>query len=71
MRLAEHVLRLGEERKVYKALAESLKEGGHSEDKGIDGRKGLEWIFGRVTRGVWSGFNWVRIGTGGELLWKR
>jgi hypothetical protein len=32
---------------------------------------GSEWILGRLAWGVWIGFDWLRIGTGGELLWIR
>jgi hypothetical protein len=27
-----------------------------------------EWILGRLARAVWIGFDWLRIGTGGEVL---
>jgi hypothetical protein len=40
MRWAGHVARMGEERKVYKALVGKPKEGDHSEDQGVDGRMG-------------------------------
>jgi hypothetical protein len=53
---------------VYKVWWESRKERDHSEDQGIDGRMGSEWIFGRLAGGGWSGLNWLRIGTGGGLL---
>jgi hypothetical protein len=36
---------------------ESLKERDHSEDQGIDGRMGSEWILGRLAGGVWIGFD--------------
>jgi hypothetical protein len=29
---------------------------------------GSEWILGRKAAGVWIGFDWLRIGTGDELL---
>jgi hypothetical protein len=45
MRWAGHVARMGEERKLYK---ESPKERDHSEDQGIGGRMGSEWILGRL-----------------------
>jgi hypothetical protein len=32
------------------------------------GRMGSEWILGRLAGGVWIGFSWLRIGTGGGLL---
>jgi hypothetical protein len=46
---------------------ESPKERDHSKDQGVDGRMGSEWIVGRLV-GVWIGFEWLRIGTCGELL---
>jgi hypothetical protein len=47
---------------------ESPKERDHSEDQGLGGRIGSEWILGRLAEGVWIGFNWLRVGTDGELL---
>jgi hypothetical protein len=47
---------------------ESLKERDHSEDQGIGGRMGSEWILGRMAWWVWIGYEWHRIGTGGVLL---
>jgi hypothetical protein len=47
---------------------ESPKEEDHLKDQGIDGRMGLNWILGRLVGGLWSGFTWLRIGTGGGLL---
>jgi hypothetical protein len=46
---------------------ESPKERDHLEDKGVDVRMGSEWILGRLAGG-WIGLDWLRIGTGGELL---
>jgi hypothetical protein len=57
----------GEERNLYKVLVEKPKERGHSEDRGVNGRMESEWILGNVDGG-WSGFSWLRIGTGGGLL---
>jgi hypothetical protein len=68
MRLAGHVARIGEERKVYKVLAGNPKERDHLEDQGVGGKMGSEWILGRLAWGLWIGFNWVRTGTGGGLL---
>jgi hypothetical protein len=53
---AGHVARMREERKLYK------------KDQGVGGRRGTEWILGRLFSGVWIGFDWLRIGTGGGLL---
>jgi hypothetical protein len=59
-----HVTHLGEESKVCTRFWwESTEERDHSEDRGVDGRMGLECILGRL----WSGFTWLRVGTGGGL----
>jgi hypothetical protein len=59
---------MGEERKVYtKFRWEIPEERDHSEDRGVHGRKGSEWILGRLA-GRWSRFSWLRIGTGSGLL---
>jgi hypothetical protein len=48
------------------------KEINHSEDQGVGGRMGSEWILkGLAGGGGWIGFDWLRIGTGGGLLWVR
>jgi hypothetical protein len=39
-------------KKGYKVLVESPKERDHSEDRGIDGKMGLECILGRLAGGV-------------------
>jgi hypothetical protein len=59
---------MGQERKVYKVLWESLKERDHSKDQGIDGEDGIGMYLGKTGWGVLSGFNWLRIGAGGGLL---
>jgi hypothetical protein len=51
MRWAGHVARMGEGRKVYRVWWESPKEKGHSKDRGVDGRTGLEWILGKLVGG--------------------
>jgi hypothetical protein len=37
-------------------------------DQGVDGIMGSKWSLGRLVRGVWSGFIWLRIGIVGGLL---
>jgi hypothetical protein len=59
---------MGEQRKLYKVLVEGSKETDHVEYLGVDGRKESEWILGRLAGGLWNGFSWLRIGTGGGLL---
>jgi hypothetical protein len=41
----------------------SPNERDHSEDRGVDGRLGLERIFGRTAGSVWNGFSWFRLGS--------
>jgi hypothetical protein len=48
---------MGEEKKYTRFWWESLKERGHSEDQGVDGRMGSEWILGRLAGGV----DWIRL----------
>jgi hypothetical protein len=50
--------------KVYKLLGGKPEGKNELEDRGVDGRMGLEWILG-------SGFTWLTIGTGRGLLWMR
>jgi hypothetical protein len=58
---------LGEERKVYKVLV------GKPEGKRPLGKPRYRWEDGirmdlREIRWGWSGFSWLRLGTGGGLL---
>ena len=43
----------------------------HLENPVVDGRIILRWMFRKWDVGVWTGFIWLRIGTGGEYLWMR
>jgi hypothetical protein len=62
MRLAGHVARIEKERKVYKVLV------GKCERKRLLGRPGRRWENGIRMDLREIGFDWLRIGTGGELL---
>jgi hypothetical protein len=68
MRWAGHVARMGEEREVYKALMRKR------EGRRLFGRPRSSWENGirmdlrEIGWGVWSGFSWLRIGSGGGLL---
>jgi hypothetical protein len=47
----------------------SPKERDHTRDQVVGGRMGSEWVLGRLAGvEVWIGFDWLRVGTGGELL---
>jgi hypothetical protein len=50
---------------------ESPKERDHSEDQGVGGRMGSEWILRRLAWGGGTEFDQLRTGTGGGLLWVR
>jgi hypothetical protein len=71
MRRAGHVASMGEDRKVCKVLV------GKPEGKRPLGRPRRRWEDGirmdlRETGwGVWIWFDWLKTGTGGELLWMR
>jgi hypothetical protein len=68
MRWAGHVARMGKEIKCTRFWWESPKEKDRSEDQGVGGRMGSEWILGTLGWGVWIGFDWLRIGISGGLL---
>jgi hypothetical protein len=68
MRWAGHVARMGEGRNVYKVVVGKPEGKSNLEGQGIDGRMGSKWTLGRLAWGVWSGFNWLRIGIVGGLL---
>jgi hypothetical protein len=61
MRLAGHVARMGEERKVNKVLV------GKPEGKTPLGRPRHMWEDG-IRMDLWSGFKWLRIGVVGGLF---
>jgi len=68
VRWAGHVAHMGERRGVYRVLVGNLYERDHLGDPGVDGRIILRWIFRKWDVGVWTGWNWLRIGTvGGQL----
>jgi len=68
MRRAGHVARMGRGEVYAGFWWGPLKERGHFEDPGIDGRIILRWILMTWDVGVWIGSSWLRIGTGGGHL---
>ena len=71
MRWAGHVARMGEDRGVNKVLVGKPEGKSHWGDQVVDGRIILRWIFRKLEGVVWTGWSWLRIGTGGGQLWVR
>ena len=67
MKWAGHVARTGRGEVYAGVWCGNLRERGHLEDPGVDGRIILRWIFGKW-EGVETGWSWLRIGTGGGHL---
>jgi hypothetical protein len=55
-------------RDAYEILAGKPEGRDHSEDPGVDRRIILEWILGKQSWKVWTGFIWLRIGISDGLL---
>jgi hypothetical protein len=68
MTWAGNVTRMQRRENCTQVWWESSKETNHSENRGVDGRMGSKWILEKLVGRVWSGFTWLRIGTGGGLL---
>ena len=58
----------GDERRIRGFWWGNLKERDHLGDPGVGGRIILRRIFRKWNVGVWSGWSWLRIWTGGGLL---
>jgi len=46
----------------------NVRERGDMGDPGVDGKIVLSWIFRKWDVGVWTGWSWLRRGTGGCYL---
>jgi len=53
---------------LYTVVRGNMRERDHLGDPGVDWRIILIWIFRKWDVGVWTGSNWLRIGTGGGHL---
>ena len=65
MRLAGHVAHMGESRGVHRVLG-NLTARDHLEDRGIEGRIILSWIFRKWNVRAWAGLIWFKVGTRGQ-----
>jgi hypothetical protein len=58
----------GGRERLYRVWWGNLGERDHWGDPGVDGRIILRWIFRKWDVRLWTGFCWLRIGTGGGRL---
>jgi hypothetical protein len=68
MRWAGHVACMGKREMYTKFLSENQKGRNHLEDLVVAGKIVLEWILGKRSGKVWTGFIWLRKGTSARLL---
>jgi hypothetical protein len=68
MRWAEHVARIGGERRVQGFWWGNLRERDHLGDAGVDGKIILRRIFRKWEVELWTGMRWLRTETGGGYL---
>jgi hypothetical protein len=68
MRWAGHVARMGEGRNVYRVLVGKPEGKRKLERTRRKCENGIRMDIWETGWGVWSGFTWLRIGTGGGLL---
>ena len=68
MKWTVHSARMGESRGVYRIVVGKPEGKNHLEDRGLDGRVILSWIFSKWDVWAWTGSMWLRIGTGGGHL---
>jgi hypothetical protein len=59
---------MGEKRNAYRILWESQRERNHWEDQDVGGWIIVGGIWERWDGAMWTGWVWLRIRTGGELL---
>jgi len=58
----------GGEGRAYRVLVGRPAGKDRLEEPGVDGKRILKWIFRKWDVGVWTGYSWLRIGTGGGQL---
>jgi hypothetical protein len=58
----------GEGSDECRVLVGNLRKRNRLENRDLDGRIILKWIFKKWDGGAWTGLIWLRIGTGGRLL---
>ena len=68
LRWAGHVALMDEGRAVHKVLVGKPEKRDHWGDQDVDGRIILRWILRKWEGVVETGWNWLRIGTGGGRL---
>jgi hypothetical protein len=66
MRWAGHVASMGDGRKVYRVLVRKPKGKRQLDSPTCRWEDGIRMDLRDIGCGVWSGFTWLRMGTGGE-----
>jgi hypothetical protein len=61
-------MRIAEGRGVYRVLVMETEGKRPMGDPGVEERIILRWILRKWDAAVWTGLNWLRIGTGGRHL---
>jgi len=59
---------VGVQRSIEGFGGETWEKRKHLEERGVDGKIILRWIFRKWDVGAWNGSIWLRKGTGGGLL---
>ena len=58
----------GERRGIYRVSVGKTEGKDHLGDRSVDGKIILRWIFRKWGVGLWTGSNWLRVGSGGGQL---
>jgi len=66
VRWARYIALIGEMSGTYRVLVGKPEKRNHLEDSEVDGNVILKWI---CRKWAWTGFIWLRIGTGCEHLY--
>jgi len=69
IRWAGRVVRMGRGEVYSGVWWGNLSEKDHLEDSGVDGSAVIRWAFRKWDVGVWTGWIWFKMWTGGRHSW--